>query len=134
MKTWYEVYGFSCGEIGTRLDRNESTVRQTLLRLGVKMRPRGGTPGKPHNLTPAELQRFRHMYVDEQLSLNEIAEREDLQQNSVRWRLTCAGVKLRSREEAIRLRFARRGRNQTPAATAAALRNLEKAREAHRNA
>jgi hypothetical protein len=126
----YETYGYSCSEIGEETGWHESTVRKTLRALDVPMRPRGGVPGKSHFITDAELERFRAMYEDEGLSFNEIAEQEGMLQNSVRWRLSRAGVQKRTPAEGIRLRCARRGKNMTSAYRAAALRNLELAHAA----
>jgi hypothetical protein len=62
---------------------------------------------------------LRHLYIDEQLSLPQIAARSGLPLSTVRSRLLSAGVQLRPRGDAIRLRSAhlseqRRGVKRPP--------------------
>jgi len=109
----YET-GFSLNEISKLTDIPSTTVRGRLLAAGIEMRPRGAALGNSNRWgTPQDvfiLTAFLYEHLG--WSQKEIGEYLGVNKSTVRDRLIVHGVVMRSRSEAIRLRFARRGFNR----------------------
>jgi len=84
-----------------------------------RLRVSGGTRGRAHHarrsytyppLTYDVLRQVQTMYVEQEMSTNQIADALGVSRTTVSQRLRKAGVHIRGRDEAIRLRVARDAR------------------------
>lgn len=100
--------GCSLAEIGVMISVSKDAVRHRLLLQGVKMRPRGG--GYSGRLAHTELVKTAFLYEYMKWSAGEIAEHLGLSLSTVQYRLMQHGVQMRTKEESVKLRWARRGR------------------------
>lgn len=99
----YTTEGATLQEIADELGRSIATVHRHLRRAGVELRPAGSTVRRhPRRLPDAELQRTARLYVEDGLSLRQVAEVLGVGQSSVRWRLERAGVQMRPKSQAGR--------------------------------
>jgi transposase len=98
--------GLSLPAIGRRKFCSGSTIRRVLVLEGVTLRRSGGVRGAPRvdNLTQEQLDECVELYRSG-LSATEVAEKIGVHAGTVYYRLRQAGVPVRARPEAQRLRY-----------------------------
>lgn len=104
------MMGFSIDEVGEMLNLSTSGVWYRLHKMaGIKMRGPGGQIfGRSGRRLPHHaLERVKTLYTAG-LSSTEVGEVLSISSCAVRWRLKVAGVPIRSRNESLQLRWARR--------------------------
>jgi DNA-binding CsgD family transcriptional regulator len=95
----YVELGLSAAQCAERLHISASVVLRRLAANGVPRRRPGGSKPRLDYLT---LQQTEFLYVELGLSLSSIARLYGVQRNTIRYRLRCLGVPLRSRGGANR--------------------------------
>jgi hypothetical protein len=95
----YAELGLSAAQCAERLHVSASVV---LRRLAANGLPRRGPGGSKPRLDYLTLQQTEFLYVQVGLSLSSIARLYGVQRNTIRYRLRCRGVPLRSRGGANR--------------------------------
>lgn len=94
-------------EVGAKVGRPQTTVRNVLIRNEVEIRPRKGQMHQ--KLSDAEFDRTRQLY-ESGLTQQEVAEVLGITPGAVLWRLRRAGVPRRDKGESIRRGWEKRRR------------------------
>lgn len=98
-------YGYSLTAVGQELHVSKTTVKNYLLREGVKLRPKGGHGRNKHDEGADDIELIEHLYWTVGLSQSEIGRLMGLHQTAVLKRMHRHGVPRRSRQDANRARF-----------------------------
>ena len=106
-KRLYEE-GFSLREVSGMTNVSPTTIRYRLHKQGVKLRPPGARTDEEHRLAHADIRKTVFMYVEQELSSNEIAKVLGISHSTVMWRLHRAGTKIRSNSEQQKLAWKKR--------------------------
>ena len=106
-KRLYEE-GFSLREVSEMTHVSPTAIRTRLHKQGVTLRPPGAHSEEDHRLAHADIRQTVFMYVDQELSSNEIAKILGIAQSTVMWRLHRAGTKIRDNSEQQKLAWKKR--------------------------
>ena len=93
LRRLYVEQGLSISKIAGRLDRSAWWVRQRLLEVGVRIRPRGGTRGPPPD--QQLVRQLSELYIDREFTTPQIAQQLGRSPGWVQAKLNAAGISLR---------------------------------------
>lgn len=106
-KRLYEE-GFSLRQVSEMTHVSPTTIRYRLNKQGVKLRAPGQRTGEECRLEHDEIRKTVFMYVEQELSCNEIAKILNISHSTVMWRLSRAGTKIRNNSEQQKLAWKKR--------------------------
>lgn len=106
----YVKYGMTAAEIAPLANMGRSTVYDHLRVAGIEPKRRGARVGySPKRLPLDAIEEMAKMYIEEKMSISQIAKKLGKDSSTIHHHLKRSGIKMRERGEATRLRF-----SQTP--------------------